>query len=37
MPETQVVTMVDGKATEIREYQTKADAFNAVGLKGWVA
>ncbi|HMD57136.1 MAG TPA: nuclear transport factor 2 family protein [Solirubrobacteraceae bacterium] len=32
MPETHVLTMRDGKTTEIHEYQTKAEALKAVGL-----
>jgi ketosteroid isomerase-like protein len=33
MPETHVVTMRDGKVTEIHEYQTKAEALASVGLE----
>ena len=33
MPETHVLTMRDGKATEIHEYQTKAEALKVVGLE----
>ncbi len=32
MAETHVLTMRDGKATEIHEYQTTAEALKAVGL-----
>ena len=34
MFETHVLTMRDGKVTEIHEYQTKAEALKAVGLEG---
>ncbi len=34
MPETHVLTMRDGKTTEIHEYQTKAEALEAVGFAG---
>jgi len=33
MSETHVLTMRDGKVTEIHEYQTKAEALKAVGLE----
>jgi ketosteroid isomerase-like protein len=33
MSETHVLTMLDGKVTEIREYPTKAEALKAVGLE----
>ena len=33
MFETHVLTMRDGKVTEIHEYQTKAEALKAVGLE----
>jgi ketosteroid isomerase-like protein len=33
MTETHVLTMRDGKATEIHEYRTKAEALEAVGLE----
>jgi ketosteroid isomerase-like protein len=33
MSETHVLTMHDEKVIEIREYQTKAEALNAVGLE----
>jgi ketosteroid isomerase-like protein len=32
MAETHVLTMRDGRTTEIHEYQTKAEALKAVGL-----
>jgi ketosteroid isomerase-like protein len=34
MSETHVLTMRDGKATEIHEYRSKAEALEAVGLEG---
>jgi uncharacterized protein len=33
MPETHVLTMRDGKTTEIHEYATKTEALEAVGLE----
>ena len=33
MPEAQVWKIVDGKAVEVREYPTRADALKAVGLE----
>jgi ketosteroid isomerase-like protein len=33
MSETHVLTMLEGKATEIHEYQSKTDALKAVGLE----
>jgi len=36
MEETHVWREVDGKATEVREYQTKAEALKAVGLSDGV-
>ena len=34
MPEMHVLTMRDGKVTEIHEYGTKAEALKVVGLDG---
>jgi ketosteroid isomerase-like protein len=34
LPETQVWTMRDGKAVEVRAYLTRAEALEAVGLAG---
>lgn len=33
LSETHILTMRDGKATEIREYPTKAEALKAVALE----
>ena len=34
VPETQVYTVHDGKIVEVREYRTKSEALQAVGLAG---
>ena len=33
MSETHVLTMLDGKATELREYPSRAEALEALGLR----